>query len=229
MKGMKVTTPPPTMKMTMTHDATVLGLPVRDGVEIAILARRAELGKGKTRLAEGMGAESALEVYHRLIRLCAASVRGSGLPATVFFDPAPGDLSVWAPAAFGYGIQNPDPDLGERMRTAALAVLAHRRGVLIIGTDCPYLTPAHLELAATKLDEVDVVIGPSLDGGYYLLGLKVCPSELFEGIAWSTDRVADQTRQVLAKAGLSSYELPTLGDIDVEADWLTYLSTVHNS
>lgn len=217
-----------TVMATMTHDATVPGGPIRGGTEVIVLARRAELGRGKTRLARTMGAEATLSVYQRLIRLCAATVRASGLPATVFFEPAPGDLDVWASSAFDHGIQSPTPDLGERMQTAALAVLTRRSAVLLIGTDCPYLTAQHLQSAATMLEDHDVVMGPSFDGGYYLLGFKTCHPELFDGITWSTDRVADQTREVLAKAGLRHFELPTLDDIDEEADWLAYLATLHN-
>ncbi len=222
---MTQTTNPP----TMTPDPTVPPEPTRRGVGVAILARRAELGRGKTRLAESMGAEATLEVYRRLIRICAAAVRGSGLEATVFFDPAPGDLAVWPTQAFRHGVQTDVDDLGARMGDAASAVLAGHRGVLIIGTDCPYLTADHLQTAADALRRHDVVLGPSHDGGYYLIGFSALHPELFRGISWSTAGVAEQTREVLAKAGLSHFELPTLSDVDVESDWLAYLATVHNS
>ena len=192
-------------------------------VTIAILARRAELGKGKRRLAATLGDEATLAVYRRLIRRCAAAVAESGLDATVYFDPAPGDTDVWLPHRFGHAVQPATPDLGVRIANAAEAGLSDADGVLLIGTDCPDLTGALLREAADALATGDAVLGPSTDGGYYLLGIKAIPPGLFTDIEWSTARVAGQTRAVLAKAGLSVRELPALTDVDEEADWRAYL------
>ena len=198
----------------------------RPEVEVAILARRAELGKGKTRLAATLGVHETLAAYRHLIAVCATVVRASGLPATVFFDPLPGDSAVWLPEYFRHAIQATSPDLGTRLSAAASEALARAAGVLLIGTDCPYLTPELLTAAAEALRSHDAVLGPSSDGGYYLLGIKQIHRDLFTTITWSTDRVAAQTRDVLAKAGCTVRELPTLDDIDTEADWDVYRSTI---
>ena len=196
------------------------------GVTVAVLARRAERGQGKRRLARTLGDEATLEIYRELLAACASAVAGSGLPATVYFDPVPGDRDIWTPDRFGYSLQPYGADLGKRIKDAAEESLTRfGGGVLLIGTDCPTLTPELLRVAADALATHDAVLGPSTDGGYYLLGLRRVEPRLFEGIAWSTGAVADQTRAVLAKAGLRTYELPALTDIDTEEDWRAYRAT----
>ena len=193
------------------------------GVTVAVLARRAKRGEGKRRLAASLGDEATYDIYRELLRACAKAVAGSGLPATVYFDPVPGDKDIWTAERFGYSLQPYGADLGKRIKDAAEESLTRfGGGVLLIGTDCPTLSPALLREAAEALDTHDAVLGPSTDGGYYLLGLRRVEPRLFDGIAWSTEAVADQTRAVLAKAGLRTRELPALTDIDTEADWRAY-------
>ncbi len=198
-------------------------------VGVAILARKAELGKGKTRLAKTLGAEATLEIYLELIAKCSAAVQDSGLPARVYFDPAPGDIEVWSETYFDYGLQPTTPDLGARLAFVAADALSHFDAVLLIGTDCPYLDGQVLREAANALQACDALLGPSLDGGYYLLGIRAVHNELFQDIAWSTDQVAHQTRQVLTnlqvdevKAGLNWQEISPLADIDEAQDWIDY-------
>lgn len=193
------------------------------GVGVAVLARRAELGKGKRRLAATLGDEATLAVYRELIGACAKTVAASGLPATVYFEPAVGDEDVWPQESFEHALQPSNADLGGRIRAAAEdSLLRNPGGVLLIGTDCPTLTPALLTEAADALSSYDVVLGPSTDGGYYLLATRALEPRLFEGIAWSTEAVADQTRAVFAKAGLRAHELPALTDVDTAEDWRAY-------
>ena len=192
-------------------------------VVVAVLARRAELGKGKRRLAVTLGDEATLAVYRQLIATCARAVADSGFPATVYFDPAPGDADVWPPERFRYTVQPAVSDLGVRLHVAAADALSGgAAGVLLIGTDCPSITGQLLLTAADALRTYDAVLGPSTDGGYYLLGFKRLEPALFGDIAWSTEAVAEQTRAVLAKAGWRTLEVPALTDIDVEADWRAY-------
>ena len=198
-------------------------------VAVAILARRAELGKGKRRLAATLGDERTLQIYRALIGRCAAAALSSGLPATVYFEPEPGDKNVWPPSRFGYATQADSPDLGVRIADAATRSLAAHDAVLLIGTDCPDLTADVLREAARALETHDAVLGPSTDGGYYLLGVKAVTPGLFDGIAWSTEEVAAQTRAVLAQAGLRYRELPPLTDVDEEADWVAYLARAQSS
>ena len=196
----------------------------RPPVGLAILARRAELGRGKTRLAATVGAERALAIYRELVTRTAAAARASGLPTTVLFDPAAGDEDLWPPETFAYGVQPPASDLGARI--AAALDGTDGAGALVIGTDCPALTGAVLAEAAAALADYDAVLGPSADGGFYLLGLRAAVGQLFDGIAWSTSEVADRLRANLRRAGLTWRELPTLRDVDTEADWDAYRASL---
>lgn len=103
--------------------------------------------------------------------------------------------------------------------------------VLLIGTDCPELTTAHLQQAASALQRTDATLIPTADGGYVLLGLNRFHSSLFEGIAWSTGTVAFETLRRLGQLGWTVQSHPMLHDIDEPADlkWLprTWRETVY--
>ena len=198
---------------------------------LAILARRAELGRGKTRLAATVGPERALEIYRHLIGLTATAARASGLPTTVYFDPAPGDLDVWPDPPFSHARQPTSADLGIRIATALLRELeagggTDPSGAIVIGTDAPELTGSVLAEAATALEQYDAVLGPSIDGGFYLLGVRSLPVDLFDGVAWSTDGVADAVREAFRQNRWRWRELPVLRDVDTEEDWAAYRATL---
>ncbi len=113
-----------------------------------------------------------------------------------------------------------DGDLGSRMSDAFRRSFAggkHHRAV-IIGTDCPGVDRKVIEQAFSVLEEYPVVVGPSRDGGYYLLGMtEDCPW-LFESIAWSTDLVMSQTVHALEARQCEWAALPELQDIDTLED-----------
>lgn len=119
-------------------------------------------------------------------------------------------------------------DLGARMRAALEVVLRTHRRVLLIGTDCPALTPGVLGNAAALLDggQPPAVFVPAQDGGYVLVGVHAQSSgdravlldALFIGIAWGTDRVMSRTRERLAERGVDWAELPALWDLDRPED-----------
>lgn len=106
-------------------------------------------------------------------------------------------------------------DLGQRMYQALLQ--AHNTGsdrAILIGTDIPTLPTSHISEAFTLLQNKDVVLGPSTDGGYYLVGLsKPCP-EIFENISWSTPSVLSETIQSLRKQNYSLGLVPPWYDVD---------------
>ena len=110
-------------------------------------------------------------------------------------------------------------DLGARMHMALQQALKQHTWAVLIGTDCPGLNSALLNKAYQVLDNgSDAVLGPSADGGYYLIGARRVAAELFSRIAWGTDRVADSTRGRLKKLGYEWSELPVLRDIDTPED-----------
>jgi len=90
--------------------------------------------------------------------------------------------------------------------------------VCIIGTDCIELSAELIEISFLKLKEYDLVIGPAMDGGYYLLGTKNNYIELFENMEWSVPSVLDITLDRASQLNLSVYLLPTLRDVDTLED-----------
>ena len=115
----------------------------------------------------------------------------------------------------------PEGDLGARM----LAAIGERP-TLVIGTDCPALTPAHLQEAAVALTRADVVLIPAADGGYVLIGARKPQPALFDNMAWGTDTVLAETRARVAALGLACIELDPLWDVDTESD-LTRMEREH--
>jgi len=106
-------------------------------------------------------------------------------------------------------------DLGERMGDAVKLLMNRRcRRVILIGTDIPTLPMAYLEMAFEALHRCSAVLGPSQDGGYYLIGLSRCIPGLFEGIPWSTEKVFDLTLRKIHNLGHKCEILPSWFDVD---------------
>ena len=115
-------------------------------------------------------------------------------------------------------------DLGARMKHAFETLFARGyRHVLIVGTDVPSLPLAHYQQALAFLDAYDLVLGPALDGGYYLIGLNKPTPALFENVSWSTDRVLSMTRERADGLGVSTALLPAWRDIDTIDDLNTLI------
>lgn len=199
---------------------------------VAVLLKAPRLGIVKTRLAADVGAARALAIYRTLAERQLRAVP-AGWPITVNFTPADSgqELQSWLAAipripAVVYRPQ-PDGDLGGRIAAAFSQAFAGGAAcAFALGGDCPDLDATLLEHAADRLTQpaIDAVLGPAADGGYYLLGLRApCPG-LFVDVAWSTPQVLDQTRARLRNAGLRTYELPVLHDIDTAEDWSRFVA-----
>jgi hypothetical protein len=116
--------------------------------------------------------------------------------------------------------------MGERLTEAfATEFKLGSGGVLVIGGDCPALDRKILNAAADALKAADAVLGPALDGGYYLIGLKKPRPELFKGIDWSTPAVLDQTRAKIRAFNLRLAMLPILEDVDDSESLMRAVST----
>ncbi|MBC7892133.1 MAG: glycosyltransferase, partial [Sphingobacteriaceae bacterium] len=89
---------------------------------------------------------------------------------------------------------------------------------VIIGTDCPDLSADLLTNAFSALETHEFVLGPALDGGYYLLGMRVLEESLFQNKTWSTDSVLRDTLEDIRALGKTVHLLPTLSDVDTPAD-----------
>jgi len=186
-------------------------------VAIGILAKAPLPGFAKTRLAPVLGADGAAKLQARFIERAVTTAQSAAIgPVTLWVAPAHPAFQTIS-ALFGVALaEQPDGDLGTRM----LAAIAAANGpAIVIGTDCPALTPAHLHAAAHALaDGVDVVIVPVEDGGYGLIGMQRPQPELFADMRWSTASVMVETRRRLTRLGLSWREPARLWDVDVPAD-----------
>lgn len=190
-------------------------------VQVAILAKAPIPGLAKTRLVPALGAQGAARLQRQLT--------GQALHTALAADLGP--VTLWcAPDArhrFFRALRRttglrcrvqPGGDLGERMHTA-FGLHCAEGPLLLIGTDCPVLQPAHLRRAAIALlDGADAVLQPAEDGGYVLVGLHRPQPALFHGMRWSTDQVMADTRARAREAGLRVTELETLWDLDLPQD-----------
>jgi rSAM/selenodomain-associated transferase 1 len=188
-------------------------------VALALLAKAPTPGFAKTRLIPRLGADGAAALAVRLIEHAVTSACAADIgPVTLWAAPDehhPLFQSLAARNAIALARQ-PDGDLGARM----LAALAAAGGpALVIGTDAPALTPAHLRTAADVLrGGNDAVVFPALDGGYVLIGMRRAQPALFSDMRWSSADVMAQTRRRLQALGLAWQEPATLWDIDTPDD-----------
>jgi uncharacterized protein len=184
---------------------------------LVIMARYPTAGQVKTRLARVIGTGAACALYRAFVRDLDARLSERAETVVWAFDPPDSDFaSVIASAA--RCVAQVGSDLGERMFNCFLALC--REGfdrVTMIGADCPHIRDAWLDEAARELSKADVVLGPSADGGYYLVAMRA-PHDLFRGIPMSTAGVLQATLDRASQRGLKVHLLPQTFDIDEAAD-----------
>jgi hypothetical protein len=190
---------------------------------LIVFTRYPEPGRVKTRLAPALGAVGAATLQRQLtehiLQISQAFVQAHGADLTVYFTGGPvGRMQQVFGAGFRYQPQA-SGDLGRRMFLAGADCLqSGSNRVVLMGSDCPGITAATLEEAFLALGDHDLVLGPARDGGYYLIGLKALHPELFQGIAWGTGVVLEETRRRAERSGLQVALLETLTDIDRPED-----------
>ncbi len=196
----------------MLHDSALI-----------VFAKLPAPGRVKTRLTPPLTPEEAAELYRCMLLDTLAKVRSLlQVQRFLFYQDDPAALQYFQGIAPDFvSLPQQGGDLGARMAGAFREVLSrgHRR-MVIVGTDAPDLPVDYLHQAFRALadDAVDVVFGPSTDGGYYLLALKAVPDCLFTGIAWSTGTVLAESLARAEEAGLRVRLLPEWHDVDTPAD-----------
>ena len=191
---------------------------------IILFAKFPAQGMAKTRLQPALGIEGAAQMARQLLLHSIEQAVATGFTVELCVSPAPSDPCWQAldlPDSLQWSAQV-EGDLGFRMLGASQRVLQRFEKVLLIGTDCPSLMAARIQLAAQQLDQHDAVMIPASDGGYVLLGFKQADRSLFSNISWSTASVAAVTRQRFATLGWTLALLSPLHDIDEPED-LQYL------
>jgi len=173
-------------------------------------------GRVKTRLGKSIGDARAVELYRWLgARQLSVVPEFWSMEVRYAPDEAEKLIGDWLGTGVSLASQG-EGDLGERMFRAvaqALGVFGTEKAI-VLGADCPSVNQALLLEAERRLDAADVVIGPSLDGGYYLIGMKVAHEALFDRIAWSTDSVYGVTMSRIRDLALSVAVLEAREDID---------------
>lgn len=188
---------------------------MRKNRALAIFLKKPEPGKVKTRLAKDIGEAGAVEAYISLYETVIREVSPGGWDIILFIAQSTEGFDDYS---YIKEVQS-NGDLGHKMLDAFQRMLEKYDAALIIGSDCPYITTTHIEEAYQALETNDLVLGPTIDGGYYLIGLKKPISDLFENINWSTETVFEETIAVSSKLGLTYYLLPELTDIDTINEW----------
>lgn len=202
-------------------------------------------GYAKTRLASEIGSEKAAEISRKLSERIVRTVRkficSSGtqtILSRIHFATKTNDNADLQLMREWLGtiekpyeireelIRQVSGGLGERLTTAfADSFKQDASKVIVVGADIPEISTQILGEAFKRLDDMDVVIGPTEDGGYYLLGIKERHAELFRGVSWSTDSVCETTVRIATGAGLSVGKLCMLRDVDVPQD-LPYMDKI---
>jgi rSAM/selenodomain-associated transferase 1 len=184
---------------------------------VVIFGRQPIPGEVKSRLAEGIGAEAAARVYAAILDQSLEVARISGAKVVLSLAEVPSgpwarDLDV------AVEIQKGD-DLGARMDDAFARRFAEGEGrVVMVGSDCPWFTATHVARASAKLGGADAVLGPAIDGGYWLVAQRPPGLPIFTRIPWSSPDTLEKTRQRISAVGGTWFELEELVDIDTADD-----------
>ena len=202
----------------MPGDGGVGAATVKDRLIVFVKAPRP--GAVKTRLAKVVGVEAAAALYRAMAEeeIRATAPRGD-YDRVLAFDPpdARDEIAAWFPGEAL--LPQAAGDLGARMAAAVQSAFdAGVRRVVVIGTDVPACGHAHVSTALAALDDHDVVLGPTHDGGYYLIALDRPRPQLFAGIPWSTPSVLPATAERAGVLGLTVLMLDPLLDVDTLDD-----------
>lgn len=189
---------------------------------ILVFAKLPEPGRVKTRLARDLGDAAALRLYKAFVGDLLDTLNQTGHSVEICCHPADAleRMRDWLGSSYAYRPQQ-GADLGERMANALSAAFREgRKAAVLVGTDLPDLPGAILSAAFAGLERTGTALGPSPDGGYYLIGFTAAAfrHDVFRDIPWSTEAVFSRTWDRMAENGLSPTLLPVWNDIDTLAD-----------
>ncbi|MGZ3635792.1 MAG: TIGR04282 family arsenosugar biosynthesis glycosyltransferase [Syntrophales bacterium] len=179
-------------------------------------------GQVKSRLAKDIGEEQATNLYRCFVEDLLERFSKEPYRLCLAFHPREmeHEMKEMLGHDFSY-IPQTGEDLGERMKLAFLRCFSEgARSVVLIGSDIPDLPARIVDEAFRALDKYGTVIGPSLDGGYYLLGFRqeTFNEGIFARLPWGAETVFQQTMNILHMAGALVHVLPVWWDIDKHED-----------
>jgi len=193
------------------------------------MAKEPRPGTVKTRLCPPLSAGEAAALYRCFLLDKIAAVRAlvDAQPAVAYTpDEARAEFAALAPDFIL--VPQRGPDLGARLHATLAGLLAAGHpGAIAVDSDTPTLPGEFLQQAVDRLTRPgpDVVLGPTEDGGYYLIGVRTAHRALFDAVPWSTSAVLEVTLRKAASAGLQAVCLPEWFDVDTPDD-LRRLQTV---
>ncbi|MFA6055610.1 MAG: TIGR04282 family arsenosugar biosynthesis glycosyltransferase [Thermodesulfovibrionales bacterium] len=189
---------------------------------ILIFVKFPEKGSVKTRLAKDLDQGFVQTLYGNFILDMLGTLAKVKWPIIIYFHPPESGnaVSKWLGKNYTYAPQK-GIDLGDRMKNAFRETFAKGfTKAVILGSDLPDLQNNILDMAFNALNVNDIVIGPSADGGYYLIGFRhnsFLP-EAFKGISWGTDTVLKDTLKIFREKNYRAHFLPELRDVDTIED-----------
>jgi len=186
---------------------------------LIIFIKNPALGKVKTRLAKTVGALNALKIYQFMLdHTMEITFNLDSVDKFLFYNEFIPTKDEWPPNIYQKDIQK-GKGLGEKMKNSFQKVFNENyKKVALVMPDCPKMSDTLIEKAFKSLDDHDFVLGPTNDGGYYLIGMKELVSDIFENKSYSTEKVLEQTIDEIKKLGKTWFKLPVLTDVDMEED-----------
>lgn len=184
---------------------------------LIVFTRNPALGKVKSRLAKDIGDVNALEIYKELLRHTNEITKNIAVDKWVFYSENIQENDLWETSVFSKKLQK-GATLGDKMSNAFIEGFDNGyENIIIIGSDIYDLKSEHIKMGFSKLLNFDTVLGPAIDGGYYLFGMKTYISEVFKNKNWGKETVLKNTVSDL-EGKKTIYFLETLNDIDVISD-----------
>ncbi len=193
--------------------------------ELGIFAKYWQPGKVKTRLGQSIGNAAAADIYRLMLEVLTERLRQVADVNTIVYAPRErrSEFEELSQGEWHLEAQS-DGDLGHRLSDFVKRAIARNEDqrVVLVGSDAPELTPKLVRHALDLLDQSSVVLGPSDDGGYYLIAMRGL-QPVFDGIPWSTPEVFDATVGRLQQCNIPWAQLPVHQDIDTVfnlGDWI---------
>lgn len=196
---------------------------------LIIFTKNAILGKVKTRLSKDLGELETLKFYQELMKMTRNECLQVEADIHLFYSTEIIQNDLWTHPKINKHVQLNSDNLGDRMIHAfdKMFQMGYCQ-VVIIGTDCPYLTGATINEAFNYLSNNELVIGPAKDGGFYLLGAKSQEILNFSNIAWSTNHVLSSFLENIARKSATVKLLNIMEDIDTMDDYKRYLKFLNS-
>jgi len=185
---------------------------------VIVFVKNIKLGKVKTRLAENIGNHAAAEVYNELIGVTKKAIENVTSDIRIYFSETL-ENGEWKEH---YKAVQKGENLGDRMRNAFNDGFEDGyESIVLIGSDLPEISQEHINTGLNALKRTEIVFGPAIDGGYYLIGLSRMHADVFLDKPWSQSNLLELTLKELNEKNLPYELLKPLNDIDTYEDLIT--------